>query len=175
MRPARTTKTRRSIRIYLPPNYKQEILDTLTRTLVDPTNIRDAYISDPVLRPVGKDQRYTACVRYNARDANRQYEGSTDRIAYFFGGHLNQLVEASKEQCGKAAYKPFPELEKLCLGKCAVGSFSAARSGRKYRRARRGRALWAPKVKIDMPAPYVAALGATPNNSCDEAVNRVCR
>ena len=54
-----------------------------------------------------------------ARDASRQYTGSTDRIAYFYGGHLNQLVEATKEQCGNAAYQPFPELEKICLAvKC---------------------------------------------------------
>ncbi len=42
---------------------------------------------------------------------------NAERIAYFYGGHLNQLIEASKEQCGNAAYKPFPELEKVCLGK----------------------------------------------------------
>jgi hypothetical protein len=103
----------------LPTNYKQEILDTLSRTIGYPTNVREAYISDPALGPVGKDQRYMACVRYNARDANNHYEGSTDRIAYFYGGHLNQLIKASKEQCGNAAYKPFPELEKLCLAtKC---------------------------------------------------------
>jgi len=99
-----------------PTNYKQEILDTLSRTLDDPTNVRDAAISDPMLSG-GKEQRYTVCVRYNARNAGRQYVGSTDRIAYFYGGHLNQLVEATKEQCGKAAYKPFPELEKLCQAK----------------------------------------------------------
>jgi len=97
-----------------PNNYKAEILATLTRTLADPTNVRDAFISDPVLTPVGNDQRYSACVRYNARDAGRQYMGSVDRIAYFYGGHLNQLVIATKEQCGNAAFKPFPELEKLC-------------------------------------------------------------
>jgi hypothetical protein len=97
-----------------PTNYKAEILATLSRTLADPTNVRDAFISDPVLTPIGNDQRYTACVRYNARDASRQYAGSVDRIAYFYGGHLNQLVIATKEQCGNAAYKPFPELEKLC-------------------------------------------------------------
>ena len=97
-----------------PSQYKQEIADTLSRTLIDPTNIRDAFVSDPVLTPLGKDQRYSACVRYKARDASRQYTGSTDRIAYFFGGHLNQLVEATKEQCGNAAYKPYPELQALC-------------------------------------------------------------
>ena len=54
------------------------------------------------------------------------YEGSTDRIAYFYGGHLNQLIEASKEQCGNAAYKPFPELEKLCLSsQVQIGGRSA--------------------------------------------------
>ena len=104
-----------------PAQYKQEIADTLSRTLSDPTNIRDAYVSEPALTPVGKDQRYTACVRYSARNASRQYTGSTDRIAYFYGGHLNQLVEATKEQCGNAAYKPYPELQTLCLSehKCA--------------------------------------------------------
>ena len=102
-----------------PTNYKNEILDTLTRVLDDPTNVRDAFITEPVLRSTGKDQRYVVCVRANARDINRQYAGSKDRIAYFFGGHINQLVEATKEQCSNAPYKPFPELEKLCLGnKC---------------------------------------------------------
>jgi hypothetical protein len=103
----------------VPTNYKQEIIDTLSRTLDDPTNVREAFISEPVLRPAGKDERYTVCVRANARNLSRQYTGAKDRIGYFYGGHLNQLVDATKEQCGNAAYRPFPELEKLCLGnKC---------------------------------------------------------
>jgi hypothetical protein len=103
----------------VPTGYKQEILNSLMSSLDDPTNLRDAYISDPVLTSTGSNQRYTACVRFNARDADHRYTGSTDRIAYFYAGHLNQLVEATKEQCGNAAYKPFPELEKLCLtNKC---------------------------------------------------------
>ena len=101
----------------VPTNYKQEIIDTLSRTLDDPTNVREAFISEPVLRPAGKEERYTVCVRYNARNLSRQYTGAKDRVGYFFGGHLNQLIDATKEQCGNAAYKPFTELEKLCLGK----------------------------------------------------------
>jgi hypothetical protein len=97
-----------------PTDYKNEILDTLSRTLADPTNIRDAYITDPALTPLDKEQRYTVCVRYSERDARHQYRGSADRIAYFYGGHLNQLIEPTKDQCAKAPYKPFPELEKLC-------------------------------------------------------------
>jgi hypothetical protein len=103
----------------IPTNYKREIIETLTRVLDDPTNVRDAYVSEPVLRPAGKEERYTVCVRSNSRNLMREYSGAKDRIAYFFGGHLNQLIDASKEQCGNAPYKPFPELEKLCLGnKC---------------------------------------------------------
>ena len=97
-----------------PATYKEEILNTMTTSLEDPTNVRDAFISEPALRPVGKEQRYTVCVRSNSRNANMNYMGSTDRIAIFYGGQLNQLVDATKEQCGNAAYKPFPELEKLC-------------------------------------------------------------
>ena len=97
-----------------PADYKKEILDVLSTTLIDPTNIRGAFVTDPVLSPVNKEQRYTVCVRYSARDASRQYVGSTDRIAYFYGGHLNQFIEPAGGQCAKAPYKPFPELEKLC-------------------------------------------------------------
>jgi hypothetical protein len=100
-----------------PTGFRQEVLLTLQRVLADPTNVRDAYISDPALTLVGKDQRYTICVRYNPRDELRRYLGSTDRIGYFYEGHINQLVAATKEQCGNAAYKPFPELEKVCPAK----------------------------------------------------------
>ena len=41
-----------------PTKYKQEVLDTLSRTLDYPANVRDAFITDPTLAPVGKDQRY---------------------------------------------------------------------------------------------------------------------
>ena len=101
----------------VPTDYKKEIMDTLQHTLTDPTNVRDAFISEPVLGAVGRDQRCLVCVRSNSRGFQREYTGSKDRVAYFFGGHLNQLIDATKEQCGNAAYKPFPELEKMCLGK----------------------------------------------------------
>jgi hypothetical protein len=97
-----------------PTDYKKEILDTMRNALTVNTNVRDASISAPVLAPVGKEQRYTACVRSNSRDISGAYTGAKDRIAYFYGGHLNQLVEATPEQCANAAYTPFPELEHLC-------------------------------------------------------------
>ena len=99
-----------------PANYKVEILATMPQALADPTNVRDAFISEPRLMSVGPVSHYVVCIRYNARN-NREYIGSRDRIAYFYAGSLNQLVDATREQCGNAAYKPFPELEKLCLAK----------------------------------------------------------
>jgi len=100
-----------------PSDYKNEILTTLTSSLDDPTNIRSAYITDPFIRPAGKEERYVVCVRSDSQNVARHYTGITDRIGYFYNGHLNQLVDATKEQCGNIAYKPFPELEKLCQAK----------------------------------------------------------
>jgi hypothetical protein len=103
-----------------PTRYKDEIMLTFTRGLVDPSNIRDAAIADPVLRPAGQEQRYAVCMRANVRDAGRRYTGVKERIAWFWGGHLNQLVLAEPGQCAGAVYKPWPELEKYCLAKnCA--------------------------------------------------------
>jgi len=100
-----------------PADYKNEILVTLTNTLDDPTNIRSASITDPFVRLAEKEERYLVCMRFDARNLNRHYTGITDRVAIFYGGHLNQVVDATKEQCGNAAYKSFPELEKLCQAK----------------------------------------------------------
>ncbi len=39
------------------------------------------------------------CVRYDARDTRRDaFAGSKDKIGYFYGGHLNQLVDATPQQ-----------------------------------------------------------------------------
>ena len=101
-----------------PSDYRNEILSTLNVKLVDPTNVHDAGISDPVLVQVSEqDQRYAVCVRFNPRDINRQYTGEEERIAYFYGGHLNQLVPATAGQCKTAVYKPWPDLEKNCQAK----------------------------------------------------------
>ena len=59
--------------------------------------------------------RYAVCLRFNARNDLRVYTGLKERIAYFYAGDLNQLHDANREQCAGTAYKPFPELEKICL------------------------------------------------------------
>jgi hypothetical protein len=103
-----------------PSDYKNEILNTMTSSLDDPTNVRSAYISEPALRPAGKEERYVVCVRSDSRDASKRYTGVKDRIAIFHGGHITQLIDATREQCGNAAYRPFPELENLCQAKKCV-------------------------------------------------------
>lgn len=104
-----------------PADYKKVILNIVTyNQSLDPTNIREAGITDPVLRPIDNVQRYVVCVRFNPRNEKREYSGITERIAYFYQGHITQFVQANSEQCSWAQYKPFPELEKICLGdKCA--------------------------------------------------------
>ncbi len=98
-----------------PKDYKTQIIYTLQTDLDDPTNIRDAFVTEPFLTQGGREQRYAVCVRSNSRNMNREYTGIKDRIAYFYGGTLNQLIEATPEQCGKAAYKPWPELQTICF------------------------------------------------------------
>jgi hypothetical protein len=100
-----------------PSNYRQEVLKTMQQMLGDAGRARNAFISDPVLAPVGTDQRYMLCLRDNELDASGQYVGPEYRVGYFYGGHLNQLVDATDKECGKAAYKPFPELDRLTGGR----------------------------------------------------------
>lgn len=100
-----------------PTQYRNEIMTTLTTELDDPTAIRQASITDPILRQAGQEQRYVVCMRFDSRDQQRHYLGMKERIAYFYAGHLNQLVVATPEQCAGVAYKPWPELEKYCLAK----------------------------------------------------------
>src|SRR5262245_17340348 len=69
-----------------PARYKEEVIQHVQTSLQDPTNIRDAFISEPVLASVGTAQRWTACVRFNPRAAGRRYTGSEDRFAIYYGG-----------------------------------------------------------------------------------------
>jgi hypothetical protein len=57
------------------------------------------------------------CVRYTAHGTAFNLSAEAERIGYFYGGHLNQLVPADNGECAKAAYKPFPELDQVCLGR----------------------------------------------------------
>jgi len=113
------------INIY-PDNYRADLLAALHTYVSDPTGIRDAYVSDPTISPIGRQNRYAACVRFNARNSNGRYAGTRDVLAVFVAGRFDQFIDAStqpgaanepttfvKELCGAAEYKRFPELEAM--------------------------------------------------------------
>ena len=99
-----------------PSDYKADILKMMPQIVDDPSNMRDTAISELALTQIGNERRYAACVRFNPRKSPTVYEGVQERLAIFNGGNLAQFIPATPEQCGKVAYKPFPELEKLCFG-----------------------------------------------------------
>jgi hypothetical protein len=96
-----------------PANYKAELLAFMRTYLNDPTNVRDAAISEPVQRPVAGARRYYVCVRYNARDSAGQYTGVADRAAFYLDGRFDRIVERAQDYCPATSYAAFPELERL--------------------------------------------------------------
>lgn len=102
----------RNPQIY-PSNYRTDTLSFMRTYLNNPSQVREAAISEPVLRTLGGRERYVACLRYNARDSANRYTGTSDRLAVFFEGRFDQLVEKAAELCSGATFAPFPELERL--------------------------------------------------------------
>jgi hypothetical protein len=109
-----------------PTNYKADLLAFMRTYLNDPTNIRNAAMSQPQLISLGPQHRYVACVRFNAKASSGQYGGMKDTLAVFISGKLDSLIELGgadgdgsdrkkplRELCAAAAYQPFPELERL--------------------------------------------------------------
>jgi hypothetical protein len=96
-----------------PTNYKAELLAFLRTYLNDPSNIRDAFISEPSVRILGTESRYIVCVRYEARRSSGEYAPSRERVAIYYGGRFDRFLESAREQCAGATYQPFPELERL--------------------------------------------------------------
>jgi hypothetical protein len=128
------------INVY-PDNYRADILAGLHSYLRDPTHIRNAYLSEPSLQKIGRQNRYAACVRFDARNSDGRYGGSRDVLAVFASGRFDQFIDEStqlgsgnqtsilkelfesgdepdpttilKQLCGAAEYKHFAELEAM--------------------------------------------------------------
>jgi hypothetical protein len=110
-----------------PANYRSDLVAALHSYLSDPSNIRDAFVAEPVLAAVGKQRRYLSCVRFNARDGDGRY-GARVLLGVFSSGRFDQFFEVAastdpasrealatvlKERCDAADYKRFPELEAM--------------------------------------------------------------
>jgi hypothetical protein len=96
----------------VPENYRAEILAYQRSFLNDPSGIRSAAISPPVLKNVGVGDRYIVCVRFNAKSPSGAYTGVRDYLAIFLAGKLDQMG-VTREHCKDAEYAPFAELERL--------------------------------------------------------------
>src|SRR5262245_23244589 len=99
-----------------PHGYRQDLLAFLRSYLNDPTQIRDASVSQPQLRYIGPGDRYVACVRYNSRNSDGKYQGSKDGAAVYVAGKLDRFFDTPRdvrELCKEVAFAPFPELERL--------------------------------------------------------------
>ncbi len=97
----------------MPQNYRADILAFMRTYLNDPTQVRSAYISEPVLRTLDGTSRYTVCLRYNAKKSGGQYAGSKDSLVLFRSGRLDHFLDNARELCRDASLQPFPELERL--------------------------------------------------------------
>jgi hypothetical protein len=87
-----------------PTDYKSKIFAFLQKYLTDRSSFSGASISPPMLKPFGTEDRYVVCVRLSGNKPG-------ERMAIFYGGQLNQFVDAG-DVCKGAAYEPFPELER---------------------------------------------------------------
>jgi hypothetical protein len=98
-----------------PDNYKSEILAAMHAYLNDPSGIRDAAISEPMLKEVGNGTgtRYVVCVRFDGKRDNGSYAGLKQIEAVFLAGRFDNFVDAPREPCQAATYSAFPELEQL--------------------------------------------------------------
>jgi hypothetical protein len=96
-----------------PANYKTDLMAAMHAYLNDPTGIKDAAISEPLLKPVGRNTHYVACLRFTGKLSGTSYAAPKDLAAVFLAGRFDQFVEVPKELCAGVTYVPFPELEKL--------------------------------------------------------------
>jgi hypothetical protein len=96
-----------------PANHRAELVSFFRTYLIDPRQVREAGLAEPVQRSLAGRPRYVACVRMNARDTYGRYPGAADRAVLFVDGRLDRVLENGPEICAGATYAPFPELEKL--------------------------------------------------------------
>jgi hypothetical protein len=93
-----------------PSDYKVKVRDTLRQHLTNWKDVRDAAISEPVLRPLSGTTRYVVCVRYNEKSGTA-YLGVKESAAIFLSGEVTQFIDSTRELCGNAIFQRFPEME----------------------------------------------------------------
>lgn len=92
-----------------PADFRTQVADLVRRQFAG-RNVRDLYIAEPTLKTFLPTPRYVACLRMNAMESGT-YKGNKLYAAYFYAGKITQVVDATVEQCDKAAFLPFPEAQ----------------------------------------------------------------
>jgi hypothetical protein len=88
-----------------PADYKADVLAYLQNNAAELDGARDPYLSAPTLGQLaGAESRYFVCLRMDRPD------GRKEKVIVFYGGLINQYIDASGRQCAAAAYQPFPEI-----------------------------------------------------------------
>jgi hypothetical protein len=99
-----------------PQAYKRDLLAFLRTYLNEPSGVRNAAVSAPVLKDVGPGERYYSCVRYTERKSTGGYAAPKDGVAVYVSGKLDRFFDEKREVipfCKDVAFAPFPELEAL--------------------------------------------------------------
>jgi hypothetical protein len=92
-----------------PANYKGMVMTFLQTNAADIAGAVSAQLSPPALRSFGTESRYVACLNADGTDYRKQ-NWHKEKMFVFFGGEINQFVDATEEGCKGAAFAPFPEL-----------------------------------------------------------------
>jgi hypothetical protein len=96
-----------------PISYQADITAFMRSYLNDPSRVRGAYVTEPALRTFDNTDRYVSCLRYSARKSDGQYAASKDSLVLYREGRLDRVIDNARELCKDAAYRPFPELERM--------------------------------------------------------------
>jgi hypothetical protein len=91
----------------LPPNYRLEIASLLASNWKDAADFYGAFISPPVLKPVGDSQHYIVCVQLNGHNQRKT------KVAIYLSGNITQFIDAPGDLCSDVAYQPFNELQAM--------------------------------------------------------------
>ena len=78
-----------------PDHYKTDILSAMHAYLNDPSGIRDASISEPMLKSISAGTRYLVCLRFNGKQNNGTYTGAQAEATVGAGLGANVLIGGS--------------------------------------------------------------------------------
>ena len=96
-----------------PDSYRTDIANFMRTWLENPGKVKDAFVSQPVLKPMSGTPLYVSCVRYNSRTNGVQYIGERTNVVVFLDGKVGQFLPGDPQVCAGLSYQRYPELEQL--------------------------------------------------------------